>query len=81
MVLSDGGVNAANHEPSFANCRLWLDYGMSWPDYPKWVECVRAKTLGETRQEVVTFLKAEPDFKEGVSSAVAQTLGKRCKKS
>lgn len=55
-------------------------YGMSWPDYPKWVECVRAKTLDDTTKEVVTFLKQDPRFQEGVASALAQTIGRRCKK-
>ncbi len=56
-------------------------YGMSLPDYPKWVVCVRSKTLGGTTEDVIAFIKSEPDFTEGVASAVARTLGKRCKKT
>jgi len=56
-------------------------YGMSWPDYPRWTECVRTKSLGDTTKEVVAFLKQEPGFQEGVASALAQALGKRCRKT
>lgn len=59
----------------------FTSYGMSWPGYSKWVDCVRAKPLGETSHEVVAFLKDTPSFQEGVASAVAQALGKRCRKS
>jgi hypothetical protein len=48
-------------------------------EYPTWVSCVRAKTLGETTNDVVALIKQTPNFNEGVGSALAQTLGRRCK--
>ncbi len=53
-------------------------YGYGHSDYPAWVNCVQRKTLGDTTSDVVEFIKQTPTFKEGVSSAVAQTLGRRC---
>jgi len=49
-------------------------------DYPSWVECVRRKTFGETTKDVNSFIRQDPSFNEGVASAVAQSLGKRCKR-
>src|SRR5690348_15509641 len=57
----------------------FVTYGYGLPDYPDWVRCVRGKTLGETTQDVVSFIRNTPDFSEGVASALAQTLGRRCK--
>jgi hypothetical protein len=54
-------------------------YGDSQPDYPKFIACVRPRTLGETTQDVVAFLTEQPDFDEGVSAALAKALGSRCK--
>ncbi len=54
-------------------------YAYAPSDYPAWANCVRTKTLGETTTEVVTFIKQAPNFSEGVGSALAQTLGRRCK--
>lgn len=54
-------------------------YGDSQPDYSQFVACVRAKTLGDTTQDVVAFLRQQADFDEGVSTALAKTLGARCK--
>ena len=55
-------------------------YGDAQPDYLKFADCVRGQTLGDTTQEVVTFLQQQPDFNEGVSLALARTLGNRCKR-
>jgi len=57
----------------------FISYGISEGSYPQWVKCVRSKTLGETTEDVVAFIRQEPNFSEGVSSALAQTLGRRCK--
>jgi hypothetical protein len=54
-------------------------YGYGIADYPAWAACVRQKTLGDTTSDVVAFLKQTPNFPEGVGSALAQTLGRRCK--
>jgi hypothetical protein len=54
-------------------------YGSSIPDYAAWVDCVRRKTLGETTKDVIAFIRADPNFSEGVGSALAQTIGRRCK--
>jgi hypothetical protein len=56
----------------------YIQYGHSMTDYPTWVTCVRQKGLGETAQLVATFLKQNPSFKEGVSTALAKTLSARC---
>ena len=56
-------------------------YGMSSPDYPRWFECVTSVPLGDLTSDTVAFIKADPGFKEGVPSALAQSLGKRCKKA
>jgi uncharacterized protein len=53
-------------------------YGYGHSDYPDWVNCAQRKTLGDTTSNVVEFIKQTPTFKEGVSSVVAQTLGRRC---
>jgi hypothetical protein len=53
-------------------------YGQSHPDYAEWVACVRRKTLGDTTKDVIAFIKSDPKFDEGVASAFAQTMGKRC---
>ena len=53
-------------------------YGYGHSDYPAWVNCVQRKTLGDTTSDVMEFIKQTPTFKEGVSNAVAQTLGRRC---
>ena len=57
----------------------FTSYGFSMPDYPVWVACVRSQPLGDTRKDVVLFLQQTPTFDEGVGSALAQTIGKRCK--
>jgi hypothetical protein len=57
----------------------FVSYGNSEPSYPAWVSCVRSKTLGDTTKDVVAFIKEQPGFNEGVGSALAQTLGRRCK--
>jgi hypothetical protein len=57
----------------------FVSYGNSEVSYPAWVSCVRSKTLGDTTRDVVTFIKQQPNFNEGVGSALAQTLGRRCK--
>lgn len=54
-------------------------YGYSNPDLTKWTSCVRTQTLGKTTEDVVEFLRQRPNFKEGVGSALAQSLGKWCK--
>jgi hypothetical protein len=54
-------------------------YGYQPAEYPVWATCVRGKTLGDTTSDVVAFIKQTPSFNEGVGSALAQTLGKRCK--
>lgn len=56
-------------------------YGMSSPDYPRWSQCVTSVPLGDLTNDTVAFIKADPGFKEGVPSALAQSLGKRCKKT
>jgi len=56
----------------------YIQYGHSLTDYPTWVACVKQKGLGETTQQVVTFLKQNPSFKEGASAALAKTLSARC---
>jgi hypothetical protein len=55
-------------------------YGYNLSNYADWVRCVRSKTLGGTTDDVITFIKQTQDFKEGVGSALAQVLGKRCKR-
>jgi hypothetical protein len=57
----------------------FVSYGNSDASYPAWVSCVRSKTLGDTTKDVVTFIEQQPSFDEGVGSALAQTLGRRCK--
>lgn len=57
----------------------FMAYGYSQPDYPAWAACVHSQTLEDTRKDVVRFLQQNPKFDEGVGSALAQTLGKRCK--
>jgi len=57
----------------------FMVYGYIPSEYPGWVACVRRETLGETTQDVVDFIRRTPGFKEGVASAFAQMLGKRCK--
>jgi hypothetical protein len=54
-------------------------YGYGVADYPAWAACVRQKTLGDTTSDVVAFIKQAPNFGEGVGSALAQILGRRCK--
>jgi hypothetical protein len=56
----------------------FVQYGYTIPNADKWIECARLKTLGDTTAEVISMVKA-PDFHEGVSSALAQTMGHRCK--
>jgi hypothetical protein len=56
----------------------YIQYEHSMTDYPTWVVCVRQKALGETAQQVADFLKQNPSFKEGVSTALAKTLSARC---
>jgi hypothetical protein len=56
----------------------YVQYGHSMADYPTWVACVKQKTLGETTQQVTAFLKENPSFNEGVSTALAKTLSARC---
>jgi hypothetical protein len=56
----------------------FIQYGYSMTDYPTWVSCVRQKALGETTQQVADFLKQNPSFNEGVSTALAKTLSSRC---
>ena len=56
----------------------FVQYGYSIADYPKWIECVRRKSLGDTTTDLVAFLRHDPSFKEGVSSAFSQMLGRRC---
>jgi hypothetical protein len=56
----------------------YVQYGHSMADYPTWVACVKRKTLGETTQLVTGFLKENPSFNEGVSTALAKTLSARC---
>jgi hypothetical protein len=56
----------------------YVQYGYGIPDLEKWTECVRRKSLGETAAEVASVLKSKT-FNEGVSSALAQTMGLRCK--
>jgi len=56
----------------------FVSYGNAWPDYPKWVACVRSQSLGDTTKQVVALIEADPSFGE-VSSALAKALGKRCK--
>jgi hypothetical protein len=58
----------------------FIAYGYNLSDYPDWVRCVRSKTLGGTTDDVVALIKQAQDFKEGVGSALAQVLGKRCKR-
>ena len=59
----------------------FTSYGYSLPDYGRWFECARREPLGVTTKQVVEFIKGNPAFNEGVASAVAQTLGRRCKKA
>ena len=58
----------------------FMGYSYAPDDYPAWTECVRKKTLGETTKDVVAFIQQGPKFNEGVASAVAQSLGRRCKR-
>jgi hypothetical protein len=55
-------------------------YGYYTPEYPEWVSCVRQKSLGDTTDDIVAFLRASSDFQESIASAVAQSIGKRCKR-
>ncbi len=57
----------------------FMAYGYSQPDYPAWVACVRSQPLADTTKDVVSFLQKNQKFDEGVGSALAQTLGRRCK--
>jgi hypothetical protein len=57
----------------------FVSYGNSDASYLAWVSCVRSKTLGDTTKDVVTFIQQQPSFSEGVGSALAQTLERRCK--
>jgi hypothetical protein len=59
----------------------FVAYGNAEPQFSAWVKCVRATTLGQTTQDVVSFIKSSSDFDENIASAVAQVLGKRCHKS
>jgi hypothetical protein len=56
-------------------------YGYSIPDYPAWAACARSKNLGDTTADVVAFVRETTNFDEGIASAVAQVIGKRCKHS
>jgi hypothetical protein len=57
----------------------FVSYSNSDASYPAWVSCVRGKTLGDTTRDVVMFIQQQSSFNEGVGSALAQTLGRRCK--
>jgi hypothetical protein len=57
----------------------FVSYGNSEPSYPAWVRCVRSKTLGDTTKDAVAFINQQPSFNEGMASALAQVLGRRCK--
>jgi len=59
----------------------FLAYGYSRETYPAWAECVRRKTVAETSKEVVALIGARPNFDQGVGTALAQVLAKRCGKS
>ena len=58
----------------------FMAYGYDPSQYPTWVQCVRQKSLGDTAEDVVTFIKERANFSEGIASAVAQSLGQRCKR-
>jgi len=57
----------------------FLLYGTSNKDSPAWIACVQQKTLGDTTNDVVAFIRSTPNFTEGVGSALAQVLGRRCR--
>jgi hypothetical protein len=57
----------------------FISYGYSLPDHEEWTACVRQKSIGDTTDDVVSFLKGHPDFNESIASALAQVMGKRCK--
>jgi hypothetical protein len=57
----------------------FMAYTYSPDQYPAWVKCVRMQTLGKTNEDVVALLKANPAFNETVVSALAQSIGKRCR--
>jgi hypothetical protein len=57
----------------------FVSYGNSEVSYPAWVNCVRSRALGDTTKDVVSFIQQEPNFGEGMSSTLSQTLGRHCK--
>jgi hypothetical protein len=49
------------------------------PNLDRWAACVASKTVGDTTNEVITFLKDNPGFAEDMPSALARTIGRRCR--
>jgi hypothetical protein len=49
------------------------------PDLDRWAACAGSKTVGDTTNEVIAFLKDNPGFAEDMASALAQTIGRRCR--
>ena len=56
----------------------FVNYSHGFASYNTVVECINSKHVEGITSNVVDWLKAHPDFNEGLSSAVIQTISTYC---
>jgi hypothetical protein len=59
----------------YIDSATFISYGYSFPDHADLVACCRSMSLEIFAKEVVSWLKRNPQFEEGMASAVAHTTG------
>lgn len=55
-----------------------VNYSHGFASYDTVVECIKSRHVEGLTANVVDWLKAHPDFNEGLSSAVIQTISTYC---